>query len=187
MGLPTGFCGLRRKNLQNVLFSPSRSAYRHSMRVHRIWHGTRTRRIEIGADPDSPSRLVTLPAAWEDPAAAALATLTPEGGALSLAGAAANWASGLGPHLEKRVLRLLLLRRAAPTEATWSGRTADDPGFVLNLPAFLTSDGQYDVEAFAAAVETAVEALVILAPAARELGIGMADLSGLLAALGLRY
>ncbi len=157
------------------------------MRVHRIWHGTRTRRIEIGADPDSAVRLVTLPAAWEDHAAAALAALAPGDGAVSLAGAAAGWTSGLGRDLEKRVLRLLLLRRAAPTEATWSGRTANDPGFVLNLPAFLTSDGQYDVEAFAAAVETAVEALAILAPAARELGIGMADLSGLLAALGLRY
>jgi len=73
------------------------------MRVHRIWHGTRTRRIEIGADPDSPLRLVTLPAAWEDHAAAALATLAPGDGAVSLAGAAASWASVLGPDLEKRV------------------------------------------------------------------------------------
>jgi len=157
------------------------------MRVHRIWHGTRTRRIEIGADPDSPSRLVTLPAAWEDHAAAALAALIPGDGAINVAGAAASWAFGLGPELEKRVLRLLLLRRAAPTEAVWSGLGADDPGFVLNLPAFLTGDGQFDVEAFAAAVETAVEALVVLAPAARDLSIGMADLSRLLAALGLRY
>jgi len=157
------------------------------MRVHRTWHGTRTRRIEIGADPDSPLRLVTLPAAWEDHAAAALAALAPGDGVVSLAGAAAAWASSLGPDLEKRVLRLLLLRRAAPTEATWSGRAADDPGFVLNLPAFLTSDCQFDVEAFATAVETAVEALVVLAPAARDLAVGMADLCRLLAALGLRY
>jgi ribonucleoside-diphosphate reductase alpha chain len=157
------------------------------MKVHRIWHGTRTRRVEIGADPDSSLRLVTLPAAWEDHAAAALAALVPGNGAVSLAGACAVWASGLGPDLEQQVLRLLLLRRAAPTEATWSGRAADDPGFALNLPAFLLGDGQFDVAAFAAAVETAVEALVILAPAARDLSIGAADLSGLLAALGLRY
>jgi hypothetical protein len=157
------------------------------MRVHRIWHGTRTRRIEIGADPDSPLRLVTLPAAWEDHAAAALAALVPGSGTITLAGTSATWAPGLGPDLEKRVLRLLLLRRATPTEAIWSGRAADDPGFVLNLPAFLTSDGQFDVEAFAAAVETAVEALVVMAPAARDLSIGMADLSRLLAGLGLRY
>ena len=157
------------------------------MRVHRIWHGTRTRRIEIGADPDSPPRLVTLPAAWENRAAAALAALAPGHGPVSLAGAAAGWASGLGPDLEKRLLRLLLLRRAAPTEATWSGRPADDPGFVLNLPAFLTSEGQFDVDAFATAAETAVEALVVLAPAARDVAVGIADLSRLLAALGLRY
>lgn len=157
------------------------------MRVHRIWHGTRTRRIEIGADPDSSLRLVTLPAAWEDHAAAALAGLAPGDGAVTLAGAAAAWAAGLGADLEKRVLRLLLLRRAAPTEAIWSGHAADDPGFVLNLPGFLTGDGQFDVEAFAAAVETVVEALVVLAPAARDLAVGMADLCRLLAGLGLRY
>lgn len=157
------------------------------MRVHQIWHGTRTRRIEIGADPDSPLRLVTLPAAWDDRAAAALASLAPGAGAVSLAGAAASWSTGLGPDLEKRVLRLLLLRRGAPTEPTWSGQTAEDPGFGPNLPAFLTSDGHFDVAAFAAAAETAVEALVVLAPAARNLSVGMADLSRLLAALGLRY
>ena len=156
------------------------------MRVHRIWHGTRTRRIEIGADPDCSPRLVTIPAAWEDGAAAALAGLAGDG-PVSLAGAAAVWAAPLGADLEKRALRLLLLRRGAPTKAAWSGRTADDPGYVLNLPAFQTSDGQFDVEAFATAAETAVEVLTALAPAARDLTIGMADLCRLLAALGVRY
>jgi ribonucleoside-diphosphate reductase alpha chain len=158
-----------------------------TMRVHRIWHGTRTRRIDIGADPDQPRRLVTLPAAWEDHAAAALAALSPGDGPVTVAAAAGVWAGQLGAGLEKRVLRLLLLRRAAPTEAAWSGRAMDDPGYVLNLPAFLTSDGQLDVEALAAAIETAVEALTVLAPAARDLAIGMADLSRLLAALGIKY
>ena len=166
---------------------PIRSAYPGLMRVHRIWHGTRTRRVEIGADPDSPPRSVTLPAAWEDGAAAALVALEPRDGPVSVAGAAAIWAAPLGPELEKRALRLLLLRRGAPAEAAWSGRAADDPGYVLNLPAFLTSDGQFDVEAFATAVETAVEVLTTLAPAARDLSIGIADLSRLLAVLGLRY
>ena len=157
------------------------------MRVHRIWHGTRMRRLMIGADPDSPPRMVTLPAAWEDTAAAALAALAPGDGAVSLAEAAARWTASLGQDLEKRILRLLLLRRAAQTEAVWSGRAADDPGFVLNPPAFLTSDGQFDVEAFGAAAATAMEALTVLAPAARDLAIGIADLSRLLAALGIRY
>src|SRR5579864_8780132 len=87
------------------------------MRVHRIWHGTRTRRIEIGADPDARMRLVTLPATWEDGAAAALAALAPGDGPATAAGAAQVWAGGLGADLEKRALRLLLLRRAALTEA----------------------------------------------------------------------
>src|ERR1700733_12707785 len=90
-----------------------------SMRVHRIWHGTRTRRVEIGADPDSPPRLITLPSTWEDGAAAALAALAPGTGAVTVAGAAQIWTSSLGPDLEKRALRLLLLLRAAPTEAAW--------------------------------------------------------------------
>ena len=157
------------------------------MRVHRIWHGTRTRRVEIGVDPDAPARLVTLPVAWENNAAAALAGLAPGDGPVTLAGAAAAWASGLGTDLEKRALRLLLLRRGAPTEAAWSGRAADDPGYVLNLSAFLTSDGQFDVEALAVAAETAVEVLTALAPTARDVAIGMADLAGLLAGLGVRY
>jgi ribonucleoside-diphosphate reductase alpha chain len=157
------------------------------MRLHRIWHGTRTRRVEIGADPDSPPRQVTLPAAWEDRAAAALAGLAPGRQPVTLAGAADIWASALEPEPRKRALRLLLTRRAAPTEAAWSGRATDDPGYVLNLPAFLTSDGYFDVEAFAAAVETAVDTLTALAPAARDLALGMADLARLLAALGIKY
>jgi len=145
------------------------------------------RRVEIGADPDSPPRIVTLPVAWEDHAAAALAALAPGSGPISVAAATATWSPLLGPDLEKRALRLLLLRRAAPVEAIWAGHAADDPGFVLNLPAFLTSDGHFDVDAFSGAVETAVEVLTVLAPAARDLSVGMADLFRLLAALGVRY
>src|SRR5580704_4383963 len=157
------------------------------MRLHPIWHGTRTRRLEIGADPDSPPRQVTLPAAWEDRAAAALAGLAAGRQPVTLAGAVDIWASALEPELRTCALRLLLSRRAAPTEAAWSGRATDDPGYVLNLPAFLTSDGYFDVEAFAAAAETAVDTLTALAPAPRDLAIGMADLARLLAALGIKY
>ncbi len=157
------------------------------MKVHRVWHGTRTRSIRIGADPDSHQRAVTLPSTWEDGAAAALAGLAPGDGPVSLAAAAAHWSAGLGPDLEKRVLRLLLLRRAAPVQAVWAGHAADDPAFVLNLAGFLTSDCQFDIEAFAAAIETAFEALTVLAPAARDLAVGIADLSRFLAALRIKY
>jgi ribonucleoside-diphosphate reductase alpha chain len=145
------------------------------------------RRVEIGADPDGPPRLVTLPASWDDHEAAALAALAPGDGPATLSAAARIWTAPLGGELEERALRLLLARRAAPVEAVWAGRAADDPGFVLNLPAFLTNDGQFDIEAFAGAAETSLEVLTILAPASRDLSVGMADLSRLLAALGLRY
>ena len=46
--------------------------------------------------------------------------------------------------LADRLHRLLLLRRGAPTEAVWRLEAEDAPGFVLNLPAFLDSDGQLD-------------------------------------------
>src|SRR5215469_3145184 len=94
---------------QNMLCRSSRGAYRGDMRVHPIWHGTRTRRIAIGADPDAKPRLVTLPAAWEDSAAGALAGLAPGDGAVAVAAAADVWAGALEPELKKRALRLLLL------------------------------------------------------------------------------
>ena len=157
------------------------------MKSHRIWHGTRARRIGIGADPDRPPRAVTVPATWDDAAAAALAALAPGEGAVTLAAAAQYWTRGLDPVLENRLLRLLLTRRAAPSEAVWRGGAEDDPGFVLNLPAFLNGDGWFDAEGFGAAVETAVAALTALAPGARALSIGMADLARLLALLGIAY
>ncbi|MSO99629.1 MAG: TSCPD domain-containing protein [Acetobacteraceae bacterium] len=157
------------------------------MKAHRIWHGTRTRRIAAGTDPDSPPRMVTLPASWEDTAAAALCGLAPGDRAVSVAAAAQIWAGLLPENLQTRALSLLLRRRAAPSEAAWRGRTADDPGYVLNVEAFLTGDGLFDVVSFGGAVETAVEVLTTLAPAARDLSIGCAGLSHLLSALGIAY
>ena len=43
------------------------------MKIHRSWHGVRLRRTDAGADPDEPARAVTIPASWEDSAAAGLA------------------------------------------------------------------------------------------------------------------
>ena len=44
-----------------------------TMKTPKIWQGVRMRRIALGADPDQPLRALTLPAAWDDAAAAALA------------------------------------------------------------------------------------------------------------------
>ena len=69
----------------------------------------------------------------------------------------------------------------------WRLDAEDGPGFVLNLPAFLDSDGQLDLSDLAEAVETAVIALSFAAPSVRDIDVGFADLAGLLAALGVDY
>ena len=172
------------------------------------------RKAEAAADPDSPLRTVTLPASWDDTAAAALAALAPLPGELvpgglrpagssrgglgpaSLAEAATAWiepvalaarTAGLDVPLADRLHQLLLLRRGAPSAAVWQLDAADAPGFVLNLPAFLGHDGVFDVAGFAEAVETAVLTLSFAAPSVRDIDVSMADLAGLLAALGLDY
>lgn len=158
------------------------------------------RQTAVGADPDEAPCLVTLPTAWDDSAAAGLAALaaqaTPPARRIHLATAAKAWIdpidraardSGTIASPGERLHRLLLLRRGAPAEAVWTGRPDDGPGFALNLPAFLDSGGQFDAADFAEAVETAVQALSLAAPAARALHITMADLFGLLATLGIDY
>jgi len=57
----------------------------------------------------------------------------------------------------------------------------------LNLRAFHDPEHGFDIEGFAAAVETAVIALSMLSPSATNLAVSVADLAGLLAELGLDY
>jgi ribonucleoside-diphosphate reductase alpha chain len=163
---------------------------------HRTWHGVRMRRTEASSDPDTTPRPVTLPSAWDDSAAAALSSLAPGKGPVSLADAAEAWIApisaagtkaGFDVPLADRLHRLLLLRRGTPTDAVWRLEAEDGPGFILNLPAFLDSDGDFDLADLAEAVETAVIALSLAAPRVRDIEVGMADLSGLLAALGIDY
>jgi hypothetical protein len=154
------------------------------------------RKTAVGADPDSPPRALTLPAVWDDTAAAALAALVPGTGPASLAAAADAWIrpiaerakrAGIEIALEERLHALLLLRRGAPGASVWRGDSGSEPSFVLNLAAFHDQETGFDAEGFAEAVETAVIALTMAAPAATRLAIGMADLAGLLAALGIDY
>jgi ribonucleoside-diphosphate reductase alpha chain len=168
----------------------------HRTSPHRTWHGVRMRRTEAAPDPDAAPRPVTLPAAWDESAAAALAALASGHGPVMLPVAAQAWidpiadaalAAGLDLPLADRLHRLLVLRRGAPTEAIWRLQADDGPGFVLNLPGFLDSDGQFDIAGFAEAVETAVIALSFAASDVRDIDVGMADLAGLLAHLGIDY
>ena len=174
------------------------------MTKSRIWRGVRMRDTEAAADPDAPPRLLTLPAAWDDRAAAALAALAPGVGAISLARAATAWISpiaalaragdgdGGDPALADRLHALLLRRRAAPTAPFWAGPVGprlhgEAPGWVLNLPAFHDGATGFDVGGFAEAVATAGTALRLSDPAAPRFAIAITGLDGLLAALGLDY
>jgi hypothetical protein len=166
------------------------------MKANRTWQGVRMRRVVAGVDPDAPPRQVTLPAAWDDAAAAALAELAPGSGPVTLAAAADEWIrpvaeralrAGLETPLAERLHRLLLLRHGAPSAQVWHRRPDMAPGFVLNLASFYDTATGFDAPAFAEAVETAVTALALAAPSAAQIAVAMADLSGLLALLGIDY
>ena len=153
-------------------------------------------RVEAGADPDAPPRLLTLPAAWGEDAAAALAALVPGDGPAHLATAADAWIrpiaaraqrAGMELPLADRLHQLLLLRRGAPDAGIWHGAPGEVPGFTLNLTGFLDDAAGFDADAFAQAVETAVVALTLAAPSATRLAVGMVDLAGVLASFGLDY
>ena len=165
------------------------------MRTDRTWQGVRLRQTEAAADPDAATRLVRLPAAWDEAAAAALCALAPGSARVSLPALAQSWILPLSARakeagvagLADRLHALLLHRRAAPTEGVWRGAPGEAPGFVLNLPAFHDAAAGFDTAAFAEAVSVAAQALHLLAPGAARYAVAMADLAGLLAALGLDY
>ncbi|MGH7107796.1 MAG: hypothetical protein ACREFT_14955, partial [Acetobacteraceae bacterium] len=143
-----------------------------------FWAGVRMRRTLAGTDPDSPERLISLPASWEDAAASALAALAGGAGPVRLAEAAEAWirplgeraaASGLEIALADRLRRLILARRGAPDAGLWQGRPdmvtrGAGSGFVLNLAQFHEPGLGFAVESFGEAVETASLALGLADP-----------------------
>ena len=154
------------------------------------------RRVAIGAGPDEPPRPTTIPASWDDSAAAALAALALGDAPVTLALAADAWIrpiaeralrAGLEAPLAERLHRMLLLRHGAPNEAIWLRRADLTPGFVLNLPSFFDQSSGFDAPAFAEAVATATTATSLAFPAAPRIEVGFADLAGLLALLGIEY
>ena len=160
------------------------------------WRGIRMRRVAAFADPDGDARVVTIPAAWDDTAAAALAELAPGEGPVGLERAAEFWLrpiaerarqAGYAPDLASRLRALLLARRGAPTAPVWRGATGTEPGFCLNLAAFHDTAIGFDLPGFVAAVETATWAVALACPSSARIGVGFADLAGLLAALGIDY
>jgi len=162
----------------------------------KAWHGVRTRKASAAPDPDSAARRVVLPAVWDDRAAEALAALAPGEGPVTLEDAAQGWIgpiamrarrAGIETPLEQALHNLLLTRRGAPTDQVWRGGGFKTPGFVLNLAAFHDPAAGFDSDGFAAAAATAATAMALLSPSSPTLAIGMADLAGLLAAMGLDY
>jgi hypothetical protein len=138
------------------------------MKAIRTWQGVRMRRVLVGADPDAVLRQVTLPASWDDTAAAALAGLASGEEPVKLAAVADAWIrpvseralrAGMEVPLSERLHRMLLLRHGAPSAQTWRGQEEAVPGFVLNLASFHDAASGFDAPAFAEAVETAVIAL----------------------------
>ena len=94
--------------------------------------------------------------------------------------------AGIETPLADRLHALLLSRRGAPSAPVWHGE-AGIPGFVLNLFAFHDPGHGFDLAAFIEAADTAALALALHNPAAERIAVGIADLAGLLAALGLPY
>jgi len=165
------------------------------MNTKKPWQGVRMRTVSAAPDPDAPARPVTLPVAWDDRAAAALVALVPGDGPVSLATAAEAWIrpiterarrAGTEEPLAAGLHGLLLSRRGAPTAPVWRGE-AGTAGFVLNLAAFHDPEQGFDLAAFSAAVDIAVLALALHAPMDKRITVAMADLAGLLAAMGLPY
>jgi hypothetical protein len=163
------------------------------MKTDRTWHGVRLRQITTGRDPDAPPRCVRVPASWDDSSAAALCELAPGSRAITLPDLAQGWIRPLASRaheagldgLADQLHTLLLLRRGAPSAGVWRGAVEAGPSFVLNLSAFHDAISGFDVESFAAAIDTAAQALRLLTPGA--CAVAMTDLAGLLAALGLDY
>lgn len=170
------------------------------MSTIKSWHGIRTRSLAARPDPDAPAREVTLPAAWEDSAAEALAALAPGEGPVRLEDAAQGW---IGPLAERarragmtedaaqalaQGLHLLLIHRCgAPSDLIWRGFGFKAPSFVLNLAGFHTPGTGFEAQAFAEAVSLATTAMALLSPAAPRIAVTMTNLAGLLAELGLAY
>ncbi len=166
------------------------------MRTIRLWQGVRMRQVSASPDPDSPPRPITLPAAWDDAAAEALAVLSPGEGPVSLAAAAAIWLgviaqrarqAGLDGDIVLALHGLLRRRQAAPLSGVWQGEAGTAPGFVLNLGAFHDPARGFDLPLYAEACRNTALACRLLGPEASAYTLALTGLDDLLAALGLDY
>jgi hypothetical protein len=196
--LSTGFCGWARVLLLNTLLLSLKSSYGFCMgNLHfdKSWHGIRVAAVQGFATPDAEPIEVSLPVAWGEDAANALAGMFPAEPALDVRAAAGRWiepvarraaTSGISDRLGEDLHGLLALRRGAPMVGIWRGEN-EAPGFVIQPNAFFDDAGIFDVAGFAEAITQAVTAMTLAAPSAHVLRIGLTDLNLVLARLGLDY
>ena len=162
-----------------------------------LWNGVRMRVADAAADPDAAPRRVSLPTDWDSPAAEALAALVPGDGAISLAEAAGRWIDrlaslpGAGDGLARRLVRLLLLRQAAPGAASWGADHTAAASFVINLAGFVKPGSGFETESYAEALQTLAHALRLAEPELFASGepptLLLTNLDACLAGLGLDY
>lgn len=146
-------------------------------RLH--WTGVRMRTLQVMTDPDdSALRSVTLPAAWDDEAAQALAQITLNGGPVRLAAEAARWVDTIdacpplpgtpanAPSPGRSLSYLLLMQQMAPNTALWQCQPDGTPGFTVRLSSFVQETG-FAAEHFVACLRLACDALRRLHAATR--------------------
>jgi len=165
-------------------------------RIDKSWHGIRQADFCGQADPDASSTAVTSPAAWGQGAADALGAMLPNRRRLNLIEAAEAWIApiaaraatiGVAPDISADLHALLAARRGAPASGIWRNNAAEPPAFVFNIAAFFDDAGAFATAAFSDAVQLAVTAMTLTAPAAPRLAIGFTGLYMLTARLGLDY
>ncbi|HQT38470.1 MAG TPA: TSCPD domain-containing protein [Acidocella sp.] len=164
-------------------------------RTHKSWHGIRQAVFNGQSDPDSPPVAVTIPVAWGQQAADALASLIPDKNALDIAQLTQAWvtpiaaraqALGLSGQLTAGLNALVANRQACPVPLNGNFATTP-PGFMFNPNGFCDAAGIFDVAAFGTAVELAVMALTLAAPEATRLNLSLTDLHLFITRLNLPY
>ncbi|MDE8347934.1 MAG: TSCPD domain-containing protein [Acidocella sp.] len=162
-------------------------------RTHKSWHGIRQAVFSGQADPDSPAVAVTIPAAWGQTAADALAALMPEKSALDITQLAQNFATQAAAaapqqanEIEWGVNSLLANRQACPVPLN-GNFASSTPGYIFNPNGFCDAAGVFDTAEFADAVELAVTILSITTPEATIFSLGLTDLHLFVTRLNLGY
>lgn len=162
-------------------------------RAHKTWHGIRQTGFTAATDPDSAPVTITIPAAWGQNAADALAALTGGSQPVSLIELAQNWINpvaarainlGLEPELETRLHNLIASRQACPFLLTGNAAT---PGFIFNPNHFQDDAGLFDIVGFTAAIELAVTSLTLANPGSHHLALSLTDAHLLVTRLNLNY